>query len=388
MSRRIMILVCAILVALSTLVSGAAYAGSASLYGREEADDVLKADAATAVSDKTESASYVVLTAPNPTKGMTAHEILAFLGMPGARIGRELDGSTQFFQDSDIVGTGSLLYRAEGGLPSTLVIMGDASGSGRVSVSELVRVAMGLREPEKLQPPFLTAVDFDGDGKISVSDLVHEASLLLGNTASAEKPTTSSSPVPADILAKIPHHYVTSCRQLGRWGLFVDVIDNNGFRGCLVSPPSKIWQGSEQAGVSHDFLTFQGRFADPVVRNDHSYTLPIADFKFEAGGDVRDDDEFGISLYERINDPESYFMEYDPEFLEILPAQGSFTLYVEGASASEIEQDSGRTNFSYGGLRDVVQDALRPENGPVGVLLRSDVVLTPTDLTWTEILYS
>lgn len=60
----------------------------------------------------------------------------------------------------------------------TVVVRGDVLGTGRMSLSQVVRLAAALRGQEPLEGPYLAAGDLDGSGSITISDLVQEVDLL------------------------------------------------------------------------------------------------------------------------------------------------------------------------------------------------------------------
>lgn len=373
-SKRILMLTCAAFVALSLPIGGVAYAadGASSalaLSASEQAPEVLISRGSNPKLD------YIALTAPDPARGMTAHEVLAYLEMPDARISSDPDGSVRI-EDDNIVGTGSLLFDSEGDMPITLVIMGDASGTGQVTLSQLVGLAAAFRGLADLQHPYLTAVDFNGDGKITLTDIVRESSLYLGSAGSGEEPASG----PSSLFAEMPHYYGLRGYQYGKYQLNLIIADDGSFTGYLVSPTAKDWQDGVVVGIVNDFAKVHGHFADPVARDDRSYTLPIADFEFEQGGDIRDGDR----LYRRIR-TESELAENHPDLPDLVPMRGSMTLFVEGTTISEIEQAMGSDwSDGFGSLSDAIQRSLYPENGRGGILMRNGYMLTrddePTDL--------
>lgn len=63
-------------------------------------------------------------------------------------------------------------------LEAMFLVVGDVTGSGTVSVTDLVRMAKALLDPGTLTGLYLDAADFTGSGTITVTDLVREAALL------------------------------------------------------------------------------------------------------------------------------------------------------------------------------------------------------------------
>lgn len=87
--------------------------------------------------------------------------------------------------DDESVGTGDQLRidfpnTAISSIYAVFVVQGDVTGSGTVSITDLVRMARALSGTEPLDGIYLRAADFTGTGSISVSDLVREAALLRG----------------------------------------------------------------------------------------------------------------------------------------------------------------------------------------------------------------
>lgn len=63
---------------------------------------------------------------------------------------------------------------------AAFVLTGDAIGSGRMNIAQLVRIAQCLNGTAQLSGPYLAAVEFDHNGRADISDLVAEAGLLQG----------------------------------------------------------------------------------------------------------------------------------------------------------------------------------------------------------------
>ena len=60
----------------------------------------------------------------------------------------------------------------------TVIVQGDVTGSGRLSIVQLTTLAKALNGQNPLDGAYFRAGDFNGDGTINVSDLVSEARLL------------------------------------------------------------------------------------------------------------------------------------------------------------------------------------------------------------------
>lgn len=83
---------------------------------------------------------------------------------------------------SAIVGTGDRmqLVRQEDGEvieSAVIIVRGDVTGSGKISLTQLVQMAGALTGSLTLEGPNLMAADFDGSGGINLTDLVREAAL-------------------------------------------------------------------------------------------------------------------------------------------------------------------------------------------------------------------
>lgn len=61
-----------------------------------------------------------------------------------------------------------------------IIVMGDVVGTGKMSITQLTRMAQAVTGTCELTGAFLTAGDWNGDGSITVTDLVKESELLRG----------------------------------------------------------------------------------------------------------------------------------------------------------------------------------------------------------------
>lgn len=80
----------------------------------------------------------------------------------------------------DVCGTGTLIIffnKGEQIASVTLVVAGDVTGSGVISLTQLVRMAQAFNGSVTLTGPYLMAGDFTGTGTITLTDLVREARL-------------------------------------------------------------------------------------------------------------------------------------------------------------------------------------------------------------------
>ena len=74
-----------------------------------------------------------------------------------------------------VIGTGAKIQAVVDGevvKEITVVIMGDVSGQGYVSIGSLVQMANHISSDGSLEGVFAMAADMNGDGSISIGDLV------------------------------------------------------------------------------------------------------------------------------------------------------------------------------------------------------------------------
>lgn len=86
----------------------------------------------------------------------------------------------------DVCGTGTIVSFSEDDEPLatvTLVVAGDVTGSGVVSLTQLVRMAQAMNGSTVLTGPYLAAGDFTDTGSITLTDLVRESQLLASANA-------------------------------------------------------------------------------------------------------------------------------------------------------------------------------------------------------------
>lgn len=85
--------------------------------------------------------------------------------------------------EDESVGTGCMLRMTFpdtniNDLEATFVVTGDVTGSGTITITDLVQMARALNDPDTLSGLYLQAADFTATGTITVTDLVREAGLL------------------------------------------------------------------------------------------------------------------------------------------------------------------------------------------------------------------
>lgn len=87
-------------------------------------------------------------------------------------------------EDASAAATGMIIqdYDENNKLVSsaTVVVRGDVIGTGRISLTQLVRMASAMSGAEPLEGPYLMAGDWTGTGEITLTDLVREAEVLKG----------------------------------------------------------------------------------------------------------------------------------------------------------------------------------------------------------------
>ena len=67
-----------------------------------------------------------------------------------------------------------------GGTEYTIAVIGDTSGDGNVSVTDVVRLQSHLLNKSRLSGAYLTAADLNDDGKVTITDLVKSARVVAG----------------------------------------------------------------------------------------------------------------------------------------------------------------------------------------------------------------
>lgn len=82
----------------------------------------------------------------------------------------------------DPVATGMvlLLLHPQNGVTDEVhvIVKGDVLGTGRLDISQLVRMARAIKGEEPLEGPYLEAGKWTGNDHLSIADLVQQARLL------------------------------------------------------------------------------------------------------------------------------------------------------------------------------------------------------------------
>lgn len=78
--------------------------------------------------------------------------------------------------------------------PAALSVLGDVLGTGKMSLTQMTRMASAFEGKNPLEGAYLAAGDFTGSGSIGLTDLVRESQLYL-SVQQGEKPGPSETPV-------------------------------------------------------------------------------------------------------------------------------------------------------------------------------------------------
>ncbi len=82
-----------------------------------------------------------------------------------------LDKDGQALADNAVIGTGSII-KVDGKDSYTVIVKGDLSGDGQVTILDLAKVKYHLIEEVKLTDAYLTAADINNDGEVGLTDMV------------------------------------------------------------------------------------------------------------------------------------------------------------------------------------------------------------------------
>ena len=85
-------------------------------------------------------------------------------------------GSTQV--TSGIVGTG--MTAANGAASVTIVVTGDVSGDGKITITDVVKLQSSVTGANRLSGAYAAAADINGDGKVTITDVVQAAQITVG----------------------------------------------------------------------------------------------------------------------------------------------------------------------------------------------------------------
>lgn len=99
---------------------------------------------------------------------------------PGATVS-EIDGTV--YSGSSVVTSGKLatgMVVKSGSSEYTISVIGDTSGDGNISVTDVVKLQSHLLNKSTLTGAYLDAGDLNGDGKVTITDLVKSARVVAG----------------------------------------------------------------------------------------------------------------------------------------------------------------------------------------------------------------
>ena len=85
-------------------------------------------------------------------------------------------GGTQV--TSGIVGTG--MTAANGAASVTIVVTGDVSGDGKITITDVVKLQSSVTGANRLSGAYAAAADINGDGKVTITDVVQAAQITVG----------------------------------------------------------------------------------------------------------------------------------------------------------------------------------------------------------------
>lgn len=81
-------------------------------------------------------------------------------------------------EDTTPVGTGMIVqWSSQDAQSAVILVRGDCTGSGMLSVTQLVRMSEAYAGKRTLEGPYLAAVDFTNTGTVALTDLVKEAKM-------------------------------------------------------------------------------------------------------------------------------------------------------------------------------------------------------------------
>lgn len=172
-----------------------------------DAERVLRFDK-TLQSTHSEQLEAHVLTGISATREGTTHDkVLSAVTADSehAPVLMSADGTP--LQAGAVVSTGMkvcALHRKTGQLKDehVLIVAGDVTGTGKLTLTQLVRLSDAVSGKKPLEPVFALAADRSGNGKVDLTDLVMQASELA-----ASAPAPSQAPVstlqPPDVGAKL-----------------------------------------------------------------------------------------------------------------------------------------------------------------------------------------
>ena len=86
------------------------------------------------------------------------------------------NGSTKV--TSGLVGTG--MTAVSNGTSVTIVVTGDVSGDGRITITDVVKLQGSVAGASKLSGAYAKAGDINGDGKVTITDVVQAAQVTVG----------------------------------------------------------------------------------------------------------------------------------------------------------------------------------------------------------------
>lgn len=120
-----------------------------------------------------------------PAGSMGPREVLDNIEWNAGSETRITDADGMQLNSDRNVGTGCILSilfprTSINGVYGVFVVSGDVTGSGSVSLTDVVRMARAMSDPSALTGVYLEAGDFTGTGRIDLTDIVTEARLMRG----------------------------------------------------------------------------------------------------------------------------------------------------------------------------------------------------------------
>lgn len=125
--------------------------------------------------------SPVIVTLADPGWGMTIGQLLEQTNSSSDTHVYFTKDRASWIAESSMACTGMVVKDANGS-NRDVVVRGDVNGTGKVDLSQLVRLAKVVKGDDTLEGPYFLAGDLTSDGRISISDVVAEARLFVQAT--------------------------------------------------------------------------------------------------------------------------------------------------------------------------------------------------------------